>query len=58
MMIKPVTIEKEKKDWLKRCLTCKYYYTKQDDAETVYCRARTPGCNYKPAEEKKGGRKR
>ena len=37
-------------EWLTQCLSCKHSYTKQDDAETVYCRCKNGKCNY----EKKG----
>lgn len=37
-------------DWLKKCITCKYAYKKQNDADCVYCRRKDGKCKYEAYE--------
>lgn len=33
-------------DYVKKCMTCQYSYTKQNECDTLFCSCRS-GCNYK-----------
>ena len=32
-------------DYVKKCMTCKHFYTKQNESDTLFCGCRK-GCNY------------
>ncbi|SDY29681.1 hypothetical protein SAMN04488579_12434 [Eubacterium barkeri] len=34
--------------WVYKCLECKHSYKRKNDAETMYCRLRKPGCRFEP----------
>lgn len=40
----------DEEDYVKKCMTCKRSYTRQDEADTLFCFSRN-GCKYEKYEE-------
>lgn len=41
-------------DYVKKCMSCKHSYTKQNESDTLFCSCKK-GCNYKPKGAEKNG---